>query len=162
MSYDADSFKAGFALGRMLWRPPTMNTGIDTGLGWTADPDYLRFAANTYLGRSNDRNFYKSRDGYAIAVYGVDHGDGQYGYNWYGPFLISTDQNAVRYYYGGTQLTYQGTVNYLGRTWYYNSNHHYQNASYDTGGLQVWTGTRPTKSEVIIAILQAAHVRITA
>lgn len=23
MSYDADSFKAGFALGRMLWRPPT-------------------------------------------------------------------------------------------------------------------------------------------
>ena len=26
MSYDADSFKAGFALGRLLWRPPTKQT----------------------------------------------------------------------------------------------------------------------------------------
>ena len=57
MSYDADSFKAGFALGRILWRPPTLRGDQDTGLGWAADPEYLVYNAGTFLGTCNDRRF---------------------------------------------------------------------------------------------------------
>lgn len=51
MSYDAASFKAGFALGRMLWRPPYYTTQyIDTGLGWRAKADYLRWTQADIMG----------------------------------------------------------------------------------------------------------------
>ena len=46
MPYDATSFKAGFALGRMLWRPPMPTVAYtDVGLGWKAKTEYLRWYA---------------------------------------------------------------------------------------------------------------------
>lgn len=47
MPYDATSFKAGFALGRMLWRPPMPTVAYtDVGLGWKAKTEYLRWYAS--------------------------------------------------------------------------------------------------------------------
>ena len=69
MSYDAESFKAGFALGRMLWRPP-QNTNVTPGVVWTADPQFLIYTAGTiYCENSGTRTPYvKSRRGQAICV----------------------------------------------------------------------------------------------
>lgn len=41
MSYDADSFKAGFALGRILWRPPGIIPHVLPDIGWTASPKLI-------------------------------------------------------------------------------------------------------------------------
>ena len=69
MSYDGESFKAGLALGRLLWQPPGKVPFLNTGLGWTADPAYLVKDAGTYLGEQRGRYWYKARDGYAVCCY---------------------------------------------------------------------------------------------
>lgn len=43
MPYDADSFKAGFALGRMLWRPPTIQEKMP--VHWMLARENLVFGA---------------------------------------------------------------------------------------------------------------------
>lgn len=150
MSYDAASFKAGFAVGRMLWRPPTLRGDQDTGLGWSADPTWLAYAAGTDLGTSNERHFYKANDGYAIAVYAVD-AEG----NWRGPVLISTnlDYVATNYVRSGDQFTY------LGLTWYVYHGYHYINATYTTP-LRIWTDWSGNWPETAKQIMQAAKVRV--
>lgn len=150
MSYDADSFKVGFALGRILWRPPTLLMLRDTGLGWSADPTWLAYDAGTDLGTSNERHFYKANDGYAIAVYAVDADE-----NWRGPVLISTDFGAIATNYNsdGAEFTY------LGLTWRVNHGYHYRNATYTTP-LRIWSDWSGNWPETAKQIMQAAKVRV--
>ncbi|MBQ7143893.1 MAG: hypothetical protein IJR65_01890 [Oscillospiraceae bacterium] len=126
--YDRDSFLAGLAAGRALWRPPD-----DRAEGWTCDPAYRVYFAGTDLGSVLSRHFYKERNGLAVGVFAKN-----YIGSWCGPILLSTDPDAVRYYYGGTHLG-QGPgapFEYLGMTWYINSMHHFTNPStYSYGTL---------------------------
>lgn len=166
MSYDEASFKAGFALGRALWKPPRMKTDIDTGFGWTADPAYLVYNADTYLGRVGGRQFYKTNSGWAVSVMAINQG-GTYGGNWTGPMIISTDQSAVAYTVissadGTHHLTSQGSFVYLEKTWYYNAQWHISNASVgDDAGRPIFYGNNVTHPQVDINVLQAARVRMT-
>ena len=74
MSYDEASFRAGFALGRALWRPPASVGDVDTGLGWKANPNYLARDAGEYLGTQEERNWYKYADGYAVCCFLITPG----------------------------------------------------------------------------------------
>ena len=152
--YDKDSFLAGLAAGRALWQPPDYHAER-----WTCDPAYRVYFAGTDLGYSADRHFYKTSDGLAVGVYakGWRAPTGP----WYGPILISTNPNAVRYYYGSTHLTYSGTFQYMGLTWYLNWEHHFQNPrSYGYGALTPWNaGSYANGRELGRAILDLAGVR---
>lgn len=125
---------------------------IDTGLMWEADSAYLVYAAGTYLGASYYRQFYKSYDGYAVAVY-QETPDG-----WHGPILVSTVRENVYYRYGNTTLGVQTQFFYDGRLWYINANHHYQNQSWDTP-LPMFYNTYATLEEAGPHILDQAGVR---
>ena len=158
--YDQESFLTGLAVGRMLWRPPTAR------LTWTCDPAYLVFAAGTDLGTSNGRHFYKTGSGFAVGVYAI-HRTGSSASNWYGPVLISTDPEAVKFNVAGGTRGYNGTLEYGGLTWYANSDYHYANASYTTGALVLFDaagiGGAPSVAAWragIVAILEAAQVRV--
>lgn len=151
--YDKDSFLAGLAAGRALWQPPDYFAGK-----WTCDPAYRVYFAGTDLGYSANRHFYKTSDGLAVGVYakGWSAPTGP----WYGPILISTDPDAVRYYYGSTRLTYSTTVQYMGLTWYLNFEHHFQNPSrYGYGALTPWPGGQYSGAVTLVeAIFRTAGV----
>lgn len=124
------------------------NTGAD--LGWEADSAYLISAANTDLGIVNDRHFYKTNNGPAIAVIRIHWGSS----SWTSPMLISTDRDAVTYYYGGTTRGAEGSFEYLGLTWYYNGDHAYQN-----GNVQN-TGNRPIYDDNYLGNLPQSFINI--
>lgn len=146
--YDRESFLAGLRAGRALWRPPTRLQG------WTCDPEYMVYFSGTDLGYSLERHFYKELAGRAIGVYEIRNAGGY----WHGPILISTDPNAVRYYYGSTHLTYDDTFQYLGLTWYANWEHHYKSpSSWGPGVLRTWDFVRDGG---YAALFEAAHVRL--
>lgn len=162
MSYDAASFKAGFALGRMLWRPPALRGDQDTGLGWSADPSWLIYDPDIYLGRANDRYYHKQQGGWAIAFF--SH---QTPSLWTGPVLVSTEYSAVEEYYKNAYGQYVGYISpndsftYAGLTWYVNHNYRYQTNNFETGNVRYWQ-----YEDVIdmtswgIQILKAAKVRV--
>ena len=138
---------------RALSMPVTAEVGE---LRWTADPAYLVDAADTYLGRSIDRNYYKEQNGPAIAVF-QESGPG----GWAGPVLVSTEENAIRYYYGGVHLGTYATFTYGGLIWYVNAHHHYRTNNYDTGGLVPYIPRYDSRwAEDGPFVLEAAHVRI--
>lgn len=158
MSYDEASFKAGFALGRALWKPPRMKTDIDTGFGWTADPAYLVYGEGTFLGQLNERYFYKIESSWAVSAWSINREPS----GWNSPVLISTSQDAVKYRCNGTQLGYEYSFEYLGKTWYSNGQYAL------TGGEVVDSANRPIVDcqyhdyrQSMIDVLQAAHVRLT-
>ena len=119
MSYDADSFKAGFALGRMLWRPP-QNTNVTPGIVWTADPQFLIYAAGTiYCENSGTRTPYvKSSRGQAICVIITNANANEAGGHWTWPYLISTDSDATKSSRPSAGINNAVTFTYLGLTWY--------------------------------------------
>ena len=169
MSYDEASFKAGFALGRALWKPPRMKTDIDTGFGWTADAPYLMYAADTWIGTNGGRSYYKGRNGWAIVVWcdPVTNTTGHSPGTWYGAYVISTDSDAaaIKDYNGGVHTGSPNPlapVEYLGRTWYFSVGSQLP-ARYadDSTAVPIFTGTYATKQDIVLAILQTAHVRLT-
>lgn len=151
MSYDAASFQAGFALGRMLWRPPTMYIGQDTGLGWSADPEYLRYSAGADLGRNNYSSYTKRYDGWAIAIWEQRAANNGL------PILMSTDRNAA---YTSASWLYTG-VDSAGHTWYIGTGAGEQGPGVNSGGLMVHDGwmTPYTETATIDYICQLANVR---
>lgn len=159
MSYDADSFKAGFALGRILWRPPTLRGDQDTGLGWAADPEYLVRAEGYWICNVGSRVFSKYVDGPAIAVT-QDHCTS----NWVGPMLIST----VREYVYTTQGPGQaiGTFEYGGLTWYASYSYWLPDANYSshvpviTAADGTWPNTSQGGVDMAKYVMRKAHLRI--
>ncbi len=125
---------------------------MNTGLGWEADSAYLVNAANTYLGYSNERYFYKTYGGIAVGAFQYS-ADG-----WRGPVLISTEPLAVEYYYGSIYLGVEATFQYLRRTWYLNANHPYKTENWGTP-LPVVYHPYITWGEVGIRVLEAAGVK---
>lgn len=175
MSYDADSFKAGFALGRLLWRPPARVTA-DTGLGWSAYPEYLTLTAGDYLGRVGISSYYsyhqypyyKTGDGVAVGVFVYNRMNGEV--NYCGPILLSTASANVRFerrhsgYSDVTYFTANGeTLQYAGLTWYVNANGAWGNPSnYTKGLLPLFDAAGYTALEDICrAILRRARVHRT-
>ena len=128
---------------------------VNTGLGWECPSEYLVYAADTDLGYAQNRDYYKKNDGYAAAMFMYDTA----GYQWRGPLLISTDPDAVAYYYGGTLVGYSGTFQYLRRTWYYNVGNWMPGGDYGMAGLIPFYGDFPSYtipvSEVMRAVRQA-------
>lgn len=119
MPYDEESFKAGFALGRVLWKPPSRMKNVNTGLGWTAKKEWLRYDAGTYATANSNRPYIsKVNDGWAICVYAEDCNDGEWNDDWCGCVFISTDRNAAAQTMGGYGSSTIGTLTYLGLTWY--------------------------------------------
>lgn len=94
---------------------------VDTGLGWSANSDYLVYNggmtfATIAAGVWGTRTYTKRADGYAISVF-VNSG-----WKYIGPLTISTKSEYVEQMVNGTSLSpATGTVTYLNRTWYYNS-----------------------------------------
>ena len=140
MSYDAASFKAGFALGRMLWRPPTQagRNGQDTGLGWGADAQFLVSDKDIYLGSNGPdthRHFYKTYDGVAagafLNVYSFDYLSGSY-VRWYLPTLVSTIASNAQSYswdFQPTHIDQHGAsidVDYKGLHWHISAEYGYR------------------------------------
>lgn len=174
MPYDATSFKAGFALGRMLWRPPTKSGVIDTGLGWTADREWLTYAAGIVATApgSSRTPYTKTNDGWTVICTLYNGDDGQHGGDWCDVVTISTVRdNAVTTVPNAS--IWIRTYTYLGLTWYAGVNG--QNAIYGgctrlvsnypeidmEGGQVVYNRAGdPTIIEaVFLQIMQAAGVR---
>ena len=120
---------------------------------WTADDNFVVSSAGTYLGSSNERKFYKSYDGKAVAVYRTGGLD-----NWYGPVLISTERNATLYSQGASMYTFE----YQGLTWYLNTGYHYAKPStWDTPLPTIGTPSSSVK-EQFTQIMAMANVEVSA
>ena len=137
---------------RALSMPVTAEVGE---LGWTADPAYVIYEADTYLGTCGGRVYYKENDGKAIAVWRQDDATA-----WRSPYLFSTVPENVRYYYGGTHLGPEDSFEYGGVTWYLNGLHAWQNLPYSTPLPVVINPPGTTQAEYQINIMEAANVRI--
>lgn len=160
MSYDADSFKAGFALGRAMWRPPQKEIETDTGLGWSASPEYLVNNQGTWICDVGDRVYNKYTDGFAIAVLS----DKQHS-SWVGPLLISTViQNVYTTQGPGRDIA---SFVYDGITWYVSF-------AYWLPGTPAWRSRVPVRTaedgtypddaaghvQNAIDVMQKANVRV--
>lgn len=161
--YDRDSFLAGLAVGRSLWRPPILTPKIPY-VYWTADPEFLVYDGDTFLCHQQNtwynRDYYKLRDGKAIGVY-VKDWDNQYGTDWYGPVLISPDSASVGY---TNAAGWVGEVDYMGLTWYYNTGYHITSRDgevlYITDLVEYGPDAGPNNADNVLRVLAAANVRV--
>ena len=176
MPYDAESFKAGFAIGRLLWKPPIKRASGDTGLGWAANPAWLTYSAGIVATAptGNRTPYTKPNDGWTVICTLYNGDDGQYGGDWCDVATISTIRDNVIV---TVPDAYQSinSYTYLGLTWYAGISG--QNSIWggctrlessfpeiDMGGDQVVynRGGDPTMIEsVFLRIMQAAGVRRT-
>lgn len=126
----------------------------DVEISWTADDSYVVSEAGLYLGRTINREFYKTNNIPAIAVFR----NGVGGPGWSGPVLVSTDPTAVRFSVEGETLG--GTAYSINDvTWYVNGNYHYQSTDFDSTGLHEISGQGMT-SEIVESILREANVHV--
>lgn len=170
MSYNSDSYMAGLALGRLLWRPPS----VMTALGWDADRRCLTFRANTVLASADHSSrtpYIKTNDGWAICVIAENTCDSQFGGNWAWVYVISTYEAATKFHIPGFSEIGTLSYQYLGLKWYITASA--QNARYggatelhtafpkiDFGGRDIATinGTG-LFYDPFVEIMQAMHVR---
>ena len=175
MAYDKNSFLAGLALGRVLWRPPYSNEDIDTGLGWTANSRFLVHDANTILATAEESSrtpYTKTNNGWAICFVCENVNDTQWSGDWVNLYVISTVDNNTRFSVpnvGTSTVDYD----YLGLRWRVRASG--QNASwggatslitnypvfhYNGEDISRVNGT-PLYEEYFIQLMQAAGVRLT-
>ena len=98
-------------------------------------------SAGTYLGRANEREFFKTYSGRALAFFQVQPGSG-----WKGPILASTNPNAVyeTVTVNGSPITVIGpysTMQYEGVTIYIQTGYYYQTMDYENPGLPTTAAT---------------------
>lgn len=144
---------------------------IYTGLGWTANKEYLVYDAGTELVRysgSSRTPYNKMQDGWAICCVITNAGP-VYNTQWTGPLLISTVQENVRYTVGGVARLEANQFAYAELIWTLNQD--YWNAPLWGGGDQIpvtdypvfdATGYPITSSDmtqIALAVMQAAGVR---
>lgn len=178
MPYDQRSFLAGLALGRALWKPP-FPLPEGHALSWTADEEWLVFDPGIVgtAPESTRSPYIKLNYGKCIGVYSVNGTVPGYGDDWVGIFLISTDPDFITLYTNTEHSWWtnvKGSCEYLGLKWYYtslNQNEDYGGSTFintdfpefDATGYTVgypsWYLAAPP--ETIIAMLQAANVRVT-
>lgn len=177
MSYDQRSFLSGLALGRALWKPPYPLPYKDIP-EWTADEEWLVFDPGIIgtVEHSERTPYIKLNYGKCVGVYAINGTTPGYGSDWVGIFLISTNPDYMTLYLNterGWWTSVKGTCSYLGLTWYYTGFcqnsiwgggtsidtdlPHFDATGYVTGYPE-WT--RPTPPETIIAMMQAANVRL--
>lgn len=175
MSYDEASFKAGLAVGRMLWRMPSTYEN-NTGLGWICNPAFLKKIELEWMcsidwSSNLTRNYYKLYDGQAVAVFNFNRQSSTpssySGTDWSGPILISTEPLYVWYRTRGdgfnADLGPSGSFQYLERTWYFCDTYafHYSSIrSYNAGTLPIIDSNGASAVDACIMILQAANVRV--
>ena len=142
---------------------------IDTGLGWSADSDYLHNEAGEWLcdqavGRDS-RRYDKVNGGYAVCVYSR----GAWGESeWWGPVLISTEPDNVKtHIYGPFCDVIKGdqqTASYAGMTWYVAGQWHFPDSdisSFNTADdlVNVVDSYFYNLGSFALAVLKAAKVR---
>lgn len=177
MPYDERSFLAGLAAGRAMWKPP-YPLPQKSALGWTADEGWLVFDPGILgtVEESTRTPYIKLNYGQCVGVYAVNGTVPDYGDDWVGIFLISTDRDFMTLYLNtenGWWTSVKGTCSYLGLTWYFAS--FSQNEEFGGGtsidtdlpmfdatgyviGYPGWNTHAPP--ETVIAMLQAANVRL--
>lgn len=122
MSYDAESFKVGFALGRLLWKPPIIISNVQPGIGWTASPEYIIRNHEEIFATapgSTRTPFVKTNNGQAICYIALDNNGTQWSGHWNSVFLISTNRDYAAFTCaGGTSLIGWVEYDYLDLHWY--------------------------------------------
>ena len=120
---------------------------VNSGLGWQGPDDYTIFAADTYLGYSGWREFYKTYNGAALVWFNAAP-DG-----WRGPCLCSTVRENA--YYNVAEYGYQqplppsGQFWYDGFIWYVNTQYYINGQAYGSPfhilslDIQSWDITGP-------------------
>lgn len=141
MSYDADSFKAGFALGRLLWRPPVISD-VDTGLGWTMPSEYAVRDAGTLLCTvdGSSRSPYSKRYNGIAACVILKNFTNSLG-TWVGPILISTVEQNTYYLANGDDRILINSFLYDGLRFYVDRENH--TSPVYGGGSQIPTSDFP-------------------
>ena len=125
-------------------------------LSWSAGEDWIVENVNEYLGIINDRRFTKSNNGKAITCFIQGSLN-----NWYGPTLISTDQNNIIYKVNNANISPSiVTVSYKYFTWYMNTNYYYQNPSSWDAPKNIINNKYNNWQEVLIGILDQANVKV--
>lgn len=162
MAYNRESFLAGLAVGRAMWRPPMQTGEVPVEVRWTADPEYLVYDAGLWLGHARNYlynyNYYKTSNGKAIGVFGVDYT--YTGLGCYGPILISLDPASTHYNWSGTA----GSVVIDGITWYVNNGQWITEfgsiIEWETDLVEFGPDEGPDMTAIVRKILDLAHVRI--
>lgn len=178
MPYDERSFLAGLAVGRAMWKPPIVLPPGETQ-GWTADEEWLFYDPGVIgtVDESTRTPYIKLNYGKCVGVYSINGSTPGYGNDWVGLFLISTNRDCITLYANTERSWFTsvvGSCNYLGLTWYYSGGN--QNSEYG-GGTEINTDFPvfdatgyvvgysnwyiPAPPETIIAMMQAANVRLT-
>lgn len=163
MAYNRESFLAGLAVGRAMWRPPMQTGEVPVEVRWTADPEYLVYDADLWLCRVwnylYNFTYTKLYSGKAIAVFGAGYAAS--GSVWYGPILISPDYYSV---YTNQSGGMAGTVQYGGATWYYSD----RGAITEFGSIIGWETNLvefgpdegPDRETIVLKILEQANARV--
>lgn len=129
---------------------------FDTGLGWSANSDYLVNDANQLLATISGRSFYKTNSGYAFGANGVNT-------NYSGPYLISSESNNAMFSYN-TQIRYSTTISNI-PFYLYGSEYFMGGQVYNTNGAlpDIVTNTSNTDfSNIFEQIFTSAQVTIPA
>lgn len=94
------------------------SSGSDSSSDLTFDSSYIMNKAELIC-TIGGRNFHKSND--KPAVYGVFHNSGGY----WGPLLVSQDQEAVKYNTCGKEFSSNYTVQFNNKTWYVSNDEYF-------------------------------------
>ena len=158
---------------RIVWEKES--PGVDTGLGWEANPDYLIYDTGYYLGNANygggsgdnwyRRRYTKASNGWAVAAWGINAFRNSHG-PMTGPIVISTEpaNTSTRVTGSSWVHTYNTTVYYLGRNWYVNVDWNwYTNDFHPIQSIPnvpvVAAGKQLSLQNFAIEVLRAAGVR---
>ena len=117
--------------------------------------DNLNYANDkgTVIAVINGRTYYKANDGPALVGYTFNTGS-----SYTGPFLVSTNEDAVAYYYSdnSTLRVSDNSINSNGLTYYYSSGTGWTSGDYtDSSGLSNRTKYSGTRSEVAQMLIGA-------
>ena len=145
MSWDAESFKAGLAAGRLLWRPPAQV------LGWCRG-DALVTRAGTVLSTNNGFRtpYVKRYDGEAAAFIAFNDAGSQWSGGWVTVYLIAPfgmgADSAKMSVAGNYHADHFFTFEYKRKTYYCNLGH----TSRYWGGSSMYTNPLglPTMTDV--------------
>lgn len=138
--------------------PVTVARHSEGGIGWVADPSWIVSEAGAYLGYSNDRAFYKTNNGNAIAFFKC----GDAATWWAGPILVSTNYESSLYSVDGEPVPYDvREFQYGGLMWYFSSGYHFKTNNYGTPLTHVLPSDNDNDEEMFNTVMTMANVIVT-